>query len=145
MRLTRSDILPHCTACVSRICAKFGAFAPRTRYIGRSLNLDHLGQIESGIVKTSCSFLTASGFERELEVPVIIYHGELVDPAFAMVHGNPVLLSEDLFKSISDRGSIFNKPVLGTMYSTAYANNLEGYKALNASLTEIPKLYRPLY
>ena len=125
--------------------AKIGARAPRTRYIGRDLNFDLQGNVDSGIVRTLCSFLTASGFERELEIPVLIYEGEILEPSVAMVNGNPVILSKDLVGSISDAGTILEKPPLGTMYSTAYAGDPGMYRELRDSIRYQPRVYRPLY
>jgi hypothetical protein len=138
--LHKFGLIPVVTLRVSEVMAAFGAYAPRTRYLDRQMASE-----ESGVVKTLCSFLTASGFERELEVPVIIHQGEVLDPAFAMVRGRPVLLSESLIKGISDAGTVLVKPPVRTMFSTAYVDDAEAYKLISESLTPIPKLYRPLY
>jgi len=144
MGLSRTALIPLCTSRVSQAMAKIGAKAPRTRYIGRQVNLDEDGRIVSGVVRTLCSFLTASGFERELEVPVMIYMGEVVDPALAVINGNPALLSTALIEGISDAGTITETLVPGGMYCTAYSDpNL--YRELCDSLKPIPRLYRPLY
>jgi hypothetical protein len=122
--------------------AKLGAHAPRTRYINRIAS--ETGS-DSGVVRTLCSFLTASGFERELEIPVMIDNGRVIDPGFAMIAGRPTVLSKQFIQAMSDAGTVLERLKPGHLYSTAYVGNPQLYRELCEAIPERPKLIRPIY
>lgn len=145
MKLNRNNLIPLCTSHVSTHMAKLGAHLPLTRYMARSIKIDANNEVDSGIVRTLCSFLTGSGFAREIEIPVVIHKGAIVDPSVAIVHGSMEILSSNLIQGISEAGSVTEKMRVGSMYSTAYAGSLESYKELVESMPYVPRLYRPMY
>jgi len=140
---SRYSLLPSCTTAVSTMMLKLGARAPQTRYLGRSISAGLYGEVDAGVVRTLCSFLTDSGCERELEVPVIIYQGEILEPTMTIVGGNPVILTESLVSEISKAGSVYDKPHLGTMYSTAY--DIRSYRETRDSLEYQPRIFRSVF
>lgn len=139
----RYSLLPACTAKVSAFMSRLGARAPRTRYLGRTITAATDGQVQSGVVRTLCSFLTESGAERELEIPVLVHEGEILEPALAMVHGTPVILTAELIDGISKAGSVYDKPHLGTMYSTGYDPEL--YREAREQVQYQPRIFRPMF
>lgn len=145
MKISRSTLVPLCTAKVSIFMAKLGARAPRTRYIGRSVTANERGDLDSGVIRTICSFLTPSGFERELEIPVLMQGGELVTPEVAMVRGNPTPITRELIESIGAAGTIMGKMPPGHIYSTAYSGDPSVYRELCDRIEARPILYRPLF
>ncbi len=122
--------------------SKLGARAPQTRYIGHTFDEKTASDVASGVVRTVCSFLTESGAERELEVPVIISQGEVLDPTVAMVGGTPLILSANLIEGISRAGSVYDKPQVGTIFSTLSA---ELHREVRDRSEYQPRQFRPMF
>lgn len=139
----RYSLLPTCTARVSAFMSRLGARAPRTLYIGRNITASSGDDIQHGVVRTLCSFMTESGAERELEIPVLIYEGEVLEPALAMVNGNPVIVTADLIEGIAKAGSVYDKPHLGMMYSTGY--DTQTYHEIRDRLQYQPRVFKPMF
>ena len=145
MAISRQVLPSLVTARVSEYMAGLGALRPETRYVSRNVLIDNKGDVDSGIVKTICSFLTPSGLIREIDVPVAVFKGQIVEPSIGYVEGRVAILNKNLIGSISERGSIFEKIQPSTMYSTAYLGKPEEFRAMCESMPSLPRIFRSMF
>jgi hypothetical protein len=145
MSISRQALPSLVTARVSDYMCSIGALYPETRYVGRQAMLDNKGNVESGVIRTVCSFLTPSGLAREIDVPVAIYKGQIVEPSVGYFEGRMAVLDKKMVEAISLNGSVFARSQPGSMYSTAYLGKPEEFRALCDSMPSLPRVFRPIY
>lgn len=139
--ITRSTLIPSIVAAVQRALLPLGAHGLRVAYMGRQIELDDKGGVVSGFVATQASFLTPSGFRREIDVPVEIQAGQALVPVAGIFEGRQAALTQDLFRSINEGGTTYGYSPIGHIYSTPY-HALDSYQRVREALSKNPPIRR---
>lgn len=73
-------------------------------------------KVEAGVITISASFMTRTGVNVNIDVPVEIRDGEMLEPSVVVYNGAPRVIAQSTFDSLTERNSTYEDEPLRKMY-----------------------------